>query len=76
MKITKNKIEKLVSVGDIVFVIHRSGGGYSTATVLSIEEDCLDTDADLLFYEDIPFLWCLCESTAKNITRKSQRNVI
>lgn len=52
------------------------GGGYTEAIVTWIGEDSLDTDVDVLFYDEIRETWCLCESTAKNITRKSQKNVL
>lgn len=75
MRVTKNKIEKCLGVGDVVYVIC-AGGMYMEATVVHIEDDCVDTDLDLLFFDEIGKIWCLNEATAKNITRKSQRNVI
>lgn len=74
MKVTKNKINRVLEVGDIVYVITK--GGYTNATVLEIEDDCLNTNVDLLFYDEIGKIWCLCESTAKRITRESQKNVL
>ena len=75
MRVTKNKIEKCIGPGDVVYVIC-PGGVYKEATVFSIEEDSVDTDLDLLFFDEIGETWCLHEATAKNITRKSQKNVI
>lgn len=75
MTVTKNKIEKCLDVGDVVFAIC-AGGVYKEAKVLSIENECVETDLDVFFYDEIGQVWCLCEPTAKNITRKSQRNVI
>ena len=74
MRVTKRKISKACDVGDAVFVFTR--GGYKPAVIRWIGEDCLDTDLDVLFYDEIGEFWCLCESTAKNITRKSQKNVL
>ena len=74
MKVTKNKISRALEVGDIVYMITK--GGYTRATVLEIEDDCLNTDVDLLFYDEIGKSWCLCEVTAKRITRESQKNML
>lgn len=68
MKVTKNKIEKCVEIGDIVYIL---GRGYTPSNVLGIYDDCLDTEDDILFYEDIGETWCLCERTAREITQKS-----
>ena len=75
MRVTKTKISKVLSIGDIVYVILPKGG-YTEAVVTWIGEDSLETDVDLLFYDEMGKMWCLCESTAKNITRKSQKNVL
>lgn len=75
MRVTKTKISKVLDRGDIVYVFLPQGG-YTEAVVSWIGEDSLDTDVDVLFYDEIGENWCLCESTAKNITRKSQKNVL
>ena len=69
MRVTRNKIESCVDIGDTVYII--LGGAYISAIVNGIYDDSLDTDEDLLFYEDIGETWCLCECTARNITQKS-----
>jgi hypothetical protein len=53
-----------------VYILHR--GGYTQTRVNAICDDCLDTDEDILFYDDIGVTWVLCESTARKITQKSQ----
>ena len=75
MSVTKQKLSKVLSVGDVVYVV-LPRGGYQEAIVSWIGYDSLDTDVDVLFYDEIGKNWCLCESTAKNITRKSQKNVL
>ena len=75
MRVTKTKISKVLSLGDIVYVM-LPRGGYTEAVVSWIGEDSLDTDVDVLFYDEIGINWCLCESTAKIITRESQKNVL
>jgi hypothetical protein len=75
MRLTKREISKVLDRGDIVYAILPKGG-YKEAVVEWIDEDSLYTDLDVLFYDEIGENWCLCESTAKNITRKSQKNVL
>lgn len=74
MNITQNKIKSCTDIGDTVYVI--CGGVYKPAVVKSIGIDAIETDLDTLFYDEIGEIWCLCESTAKNITRKSHKNVL
>ena len=75
MRATKTKISKVLDRGDTVYVI-TSRGGYMPAKVQWIGEDGLETDIDVLFYDEIGKMWCLCEKTAQNITRQSQKNVL
>ena len=75
MRVTKRKLSKVLDRGDTVYVI-TGRGGYIPAKVQRIGEDSLDTDVDVLFYDEIGEMWCLCELTAKNITRQSQKNVL
>ena len=66
MRVTREKIRKVLSIGDIVYAILPHGWGYREAIVSRIGYDSLDTDVDIFFYEDIGELWCLHELTAKN----------
>lgn len=70
MTVTRRKLQKLLSYGDVVYIL--CAGGYKEATVKEICDDCLDTDLDLLFFDEIRVTWCLHKSTAENITRQSQ----
>ncbi len=70
MRVTRNKIESCVDIGDAVFVLRM--GWYIHALVNGIHDDSLDTDEDILFYEDIGETWVLCERTAREITQRSQ----
>lgn len=74
MAVTKRKLEKLLAPGDTVFVFYK--GGYLLATVNAIEDDGINTNLDFLFLDEIGETWCLCECTAKKITRESQKNVL
>lgn len=75
MRVTKTKISQVLSIGDTVYVI-LPRGGYCEAKVLWIGYDSLDTDVDVLFYDEIGENWYLHESTAKKITQESQKNVL
>lgn len=56
--------------------VHNRSGGVIPAKVLEICDDCLETDKDILFYDEHATVWMLTESEAKKITPKSQKSVL
>ena len=74
MILTKKKICKILSPGDTVYII--APGRVIPSTVLKINDDCIETEEDVLFYDEHSFTWMFTSSEAQKLALKSQKAVV
>lgn len=67
-------MRKVLIPGDTVYVL--APGKVIPAKVLEICEDSLETDLDILFYDEHGFTWMLTEKEAEKMALKSQKSVL